>query len=239
MTERAPLAVAVLIPALDEDQTIAGVLADLPREGSRWRLREVVVVDNGSRDRTADVARAGGATVILEPRRGYGGACLAGLAHLRTNPPDIVAFVDADHSDDPRELPSLLAPILEGGVDLVIGSRALGRRERGALTPVQRLGNALATALLRLLFGARFTDLGPFRAVRWPALERLEMRDRDYGWTVEMQARAARAGLHSTEVPVAYRRRRAGRSKVAGTIRGALAAGGKILLTLGRVRFGG
>ncbi len=198
-----------------------------------------MVVDNGSRDRTAEEARRGGATVIAEPRRGYGAACLAGLAHLRANPPDVVAFLDADHSDDPAQLPELLAPLLADRADLVIGSRALGTREPGALTPVQAFGNRLATLLLRGLFGARFTDLGPFRAVRWGALERLRMRDRDYGWTVEMQARAALAGMRCAEVPVRYRRRRLGRSKVAGTMRGIAGASWKILFTLARVRLGG
>jgi len=226
--------VAVVIPALDEERAIVRVLAELPRE----HVREVVVVDNGSTDRTAEVARAAGATVVHEPRRGYGAACLAGLARLRGRPPEIVAFLDADGSDDPTQLPELLAPILAGAADLVIGSRALGEHERGALTPVQAAGNALAVALLRGLFGARFTDLGPFRAVRWGALEALGMRDRDYGWTVEMQARAARARLRTAEVPVRYRRR-VGRSKISGTLRGAAGAGWKILWTIARVRLGG
>lgn len=198
-----------------------------------------MVVDNGSRDATADVARAAGATVVHEPRRGYGAACLAGLAYLASDPPDVVAFVDADHSDDPRELPRLLAPLLVDVADLVIGSRVLGEREPGAFTPVQAFGNALSAWLMRLLWGARVTDLGPFRAIRWPALARLHMRDRDYGWTVEMQTRAFAAGLRVTEVPVRYRRRRLGRSKVAGTVRGVWGAGTKILWTIARVRLGG
>jgi len=223
-----------VIPALDEERAIGRVLAELPRE----HVREVVVVDNGSTDRTAEVARAAGATVVHEPRRGYGAACLAGLARLRDRPPEIVAFLDADGSDDPAQLPELLEPILAGRADLVIGSRALGERERGALTPVQAAGNRLAVLLLRWLFGARFTDLGPFRAVRWGALEALRMRDHDYGWTVEMQARAARARLRTAEVPVRYRRR-VGRSKISGTLRGAAGAGWKILFTIARVRLGG
>ena len=229
------LTVALVIPALDEERSLALVLAELPRA----RLREVVVADNGSTDLTADVARAAGATVVHEARRGYGAACLAGIAHLRANPPDIVVFLDADHSDDPADLESLLTPLMRGESDLVIGSRVLGIRERGAFTPVQSFGNALAAALLRLCFGARVTDLGPFRAIRWDALERLGMRDRDYGWTVEMQARALRLGLRVAEVPVRYRRRRLGRSKVAGTVRGAFGAGWKILITIARVRLGG
>ena len=234
--------VAVIIPALDEEEPLGAVLAALPRaggpDGPGFRVREVVVADNGSRDRTAAVARAAGATVVTEPRRGYGSACLAGLAHLRRDPHDIVAFLDADHSDDPGQLAEILAPILADGAELVIGSRTLGVREPGSLTLVQRFGNRLAATLLRLLFGQRATDLGPFRAIRWRTLESLGMRDRDFGWTVEMQARAARAGLRVVEVPVRYRRR-IGRSKISGTVRGMMGAGWKILFTLGRVRLGG
>ena len=241
-----PVDVAVLIPALDEERSLGAVLAELPRAGeggaargaAGFRVREVVVVDNGSSDRTAEVARAGGATVIDEPRRGYGAACLAGLGYLRRDPPAVVVFLDADHSDDPGELPQVLAPILAGRADLVIGSRALGARERGSLTPAQEVGNHVAAGLLRALFGTRTTDLGPFRAIRWPGLESLRMRDRDFGWTVEMQARAARAHLAVAEVPVRYRRR-IGRSKISGTLRGATAAAWKILTTIARVRLGG
>jgi glycosyltransferase involved in cell wall biosynthesis len=233
------LDVAILIPALDEEGPLPGVLAAIPGAGDGWRVREVVVADNGSRDRTGEVARAAGATVVEARRRGYGAACLAGLAHLRRDPPDAVVFLDADGSADPAELGALLAPIAAGRADLVIGSRVLGEPEPGALTPVQEFGNRLAAALMRGLFGARFTDLGPFRAARWEALERLGMRDRDYGWTVEMQARAARARLRSAEVPVGCRRRRLGRSKISGTLRGAAGAGWKILLTIVRVRLAG
>jgi glycosyltransferase involved in cell wall biosynthesis len=235
----ASLPVAVLIPALDEELALPGTLGVIPRSGPGWRLREVVVVDNGSRDATAAAARRAGAEVVAEPRRGYGAACLAGMARLRSDPPALIAFLDADGSDDPSQLPALLEPLVAGVADLVIGSRVLGDREPGSLAPVQRFGNALATALMRVAFGARFTDLGPFRALRWDALERLAMRDRDYGWTVEMQARAARARLRTVEVPVRYRRRRAGRSKVTGTLRGSIGAGGKILFTIARVRLGG
>ena len=225
---------AVVIPALNEERPLGQVLAELPRSA----VHEIVVVDNGSSDRTAEVARAAGATVVREPRRGYGAACLAGLAHLRSRPPEVVAFLDADGSDDPAQLAEVLAPILEGRADLVIGSRVRGGHEPGSLTAVQMAGNRLAVALLGLLFGAHYTDLGPFRAIRWGALERLAMRDPDYGWTVEMQARAARAGLRSVEVPVRYRRR-LGRSKISGTLRGVLGAGWKILFTIARVRLGG
>lgn len=230
--------VVVLIPALDEAPALPGVLAALPRNGDGWRVRSILVVDNGSRDDTARVAREAGATVIPEPRRGYGSACLAGLHAVSAQPPDIVVFADADGSDDPSQLGELLAPLVSGRADLVIGSRTLGVSEPGSLTPPQRAGNRLATALLGLLFGLRATDLGPFRAIAWPALESLAMRDRDFGWTVEMQARAARAGLRSVEVPVRYRRR-IGRSKISGTVRGVLGAGWKILFTIARVRLGG
>ena len=234
--------VAVLIPALDEEPALPGVLAAIPRAGppgpDAWRVRTIVVVDNGSRDRTAQVARAAGVTVVAEPRRGYGAACLAGLATLRAAPPGIVVFMDADASDDPSQLGELLEPLIRDRADLVIGSRTRGEREHGSLTLPQRFGNRLATALLRALFGLRATDLGPFRAVRWEVLESLGMRDRDFGWTVEMQARAARAGLCVIEVPVRYRRR-IGRSKISGTVRGVIGAGWKILFTIGRVRLGG
>jgi glycosyltransferase involved in cell wall biosynthesis len=196
-------------------------------------------VDNGSTDATAAVALRGGATVVAEPRRGYGAACLAGLAQLRERPPVVVVFLDADHSDDPAELDLVLAPIVRGAADLVIGSRMLGTREPGALSPVQAFGNALAASLMRILFAGRFTDLGPFRAIRWDALERLAMRDRAYGWTVEMQARALRARLRCVEVPVHYRRRRQGASKISGTLRGVWGAGSQILITIARVRLGG
>ena len=198
-------------------------------------MRDVVVVDNGSRDGTGAAASSLGCVVICEPRRGYGSACLAGLAHLATatDPPDLVAFLDADHSDHAEELPRLLAPLVEGGADLVIGSRALGNLEPGALLPQQRFGNALAAFLIRRLYGATVTDLGPFRAIRWDALASLGMSDRDYGWTAEMQVKALKLGLRYAEVPVSYRRR-AGKSKIAGTLRGTVGAGFKILYTVFR-----
>jgi glycosyltransferase involved in cell wall biosynthesis len=227
--------VAIVIPALDEADALPAVLAAIPRE----RVSEIVVVDNGSRDATVAVALAAGATVVHEPRRGYGAACLRGIDHLRARPPAIVLFMDADGSADAAEMTRLIEPIDRDRAELVIGSRVIGPQEAGALTPVQRFGNALAVRLIRLLFGVRFTDLGPFRAIAWPALERLAMSDRDYGWTVEMQARAARLGLAAIEVPVSSRRRRGGRSKIAGTLRGAWGAGRKILLTIARVRLGG
>ena len=197
---------------------------------------EVVVTDNGSRDETAAEARAAGATVVSEPRAGYGRACLAGLAEVRRRPPEGIVFVDADRSDDPADLGALLAPLVHDEADLVIGSRVLGQRagrvERGALLPQARWGNALACALMRLRWDARFTDLGPFRAIRWEAYERLGMRDETFGWTAEMQVRAVRAGLRTTEVPVAYRKR-VGKSQITGTVNGTVRAGTKILWTVG------
>jgi len=228
----APLIVDALIPALNEEASLPGVLADLQGRG----LRRVVVVDNGSTDATAAVARAHGAEVVYCGRRGYGSACLRGMDHLHAQPPDVLVFLDGDGADDPADLAAILAPIEAGTADLVIGSRVLGEAEPGALTLVQRFGNALSTTLMRGLFQARFTDLGPFRAIRWPALMRLQMADPDFGWTVEMQVKAVRAGLRCTEVPAAWRRRRAGASKISGTVKGSTLAGVKILWTIGRER---
>lgn len=221
--------VDVIIPALDEERALPRVLAEIPRPP----VRRVVVADNGSRDRTAQVAREGGAEVVHEPARGYGRACLRAIAHLADDPPDVVVFLDGDHSDRPAELPSLLTPILEGRADLVIGSRTRGAAERGSLTPQQRVGNAIACLALRRLYGARYSDLGPFRAIRWETLVALGMRDLDYGWTIEMQVKAARLGVPHAEVPVSYRKR-IGVSKVSGTLRGTLGASRKILWTLAR-----
>jgi glycosyltransferase involved in cell wall biosynthesis len=219
---------AVVIPARDEAAGLRHVLADLPRE----LVHEVIVVDNGSTDGTADVARRAGARVVSEPTPGYGRACLAGLATMDPAV-EIVAFLDADYSDDPRELSQLLKPLAEGRADFVIGSR-VAQAEPGSLTLQQRLGNRLACTLMRWCFGVRYTDLGPFRAIRREALERLSMRDQAFGWTVEMQAKAARRRLRVVEVPVRYRRR-IGRSKISGTLSGTLRAGTAILSTIVKV----
>ncbi len=221
--------VAMIIPAHNEESSLPLVLDAIPA----GLVEEIVVVDNGSTDRTADAARSRGVTVVREPRCGYGAACLRGLEHLRARRPDVVVFLDADYSDHPEEMPWLLEPIARDGVDLVIGSRVLGRREPGALLPQARLGNWLATRLIRLLYGGRFTDLGPFRAVRFEALLALGMADGDFGWTAEMQVKALKKGLRVLEVPVSYRRR-IGRSKITGTLSGTLKAGAKILWTIGR-----
>jgi glycosyltransferase involved in cell wall biosynthesis len=218
------------MPALDEEASIGRVLEALPR-GVR-----VVVCDNGSTDRTAEVARAHGATVVREERRGYGQACLTALAELRrlgAGDEDLVCFLDADFSDDPTELENVLGPLREGRADLVVGSRVLGEREPGALLPQARWGNWLATRCIRWITGVSFTDLGPFRALRHGPLCALGMEDRAFGWTVEMQLKAASRGLRCVEVPVSYRRR-IGQSKITGTVRGTFLASVTILSILGK-----
>ncbi len=216
--------VAVVIPALNEEEAIGLVLREIPP-----LVWEVIVVDNGSEDRTAQVARAHGARVVREPRRGYGQACLSGIAAL--DDADVIAFLDADHSDYPAQLAEILAPILAGDADLVIGSRQLGRRSAGAHPWHAVLGTRLCVFLMNQLIGTRATDLGPFRAITAASLKRIGMRDRNFGWTVEMQVRAARHGLRVVEVPVDYRPR-IGRSKVSGTVSGTLRAGLKIVATI-------
>lgn len=214
----------MIIPARDEEEAIGLVVQEVPAT-----VTEVIVVDNGSSDRTPQVARAAGARVITEPRRGYGHACLAGIAGAEGA--DLLVFLDGDHSDYPEQLDDVVAPILRGEADLVIGSRNLGRRQVGSHPAHAILGTRLSVGLMNLLVGTRATDLGPFRAIRADALSRLGMGDTSYGWTVEMQLRAHRAGLRVVEVPVDYRPR-IGRSKVSGTIVGSAGAGLKILWTI-------
>jgi glycosyltransferase involved in cell wall biosynthesis len=220
--------VALIIPALDEEHAIGPLLAAVDRA----LIRDVIVGDNGSRDATAEVARAGGAEVVHVAERGYGAACAGALTRLRDDV-DVVLFMDADGSDDPAEIPAVLQPILDGRADLVIGTRL--HVERGALTPQQRFGNWLATRLIARLYGHRYTDLGPFRAIRRQLLDRIAMRDRRYGWTVEMQVRALQLRARVAEVPVRYRRR-VGKSKISGTVRGVVLAGYWIVRTIFKLK---
>lgn len=220
--------IGVVIPALNEGRSIALVVAAIPR----W-VDAIVVVDNGSSDDTASKACAAGATVVVEPTRGYGAACQTGVAALP--PSDAIVFLDADFSDDPSEMERLLLPITDEGIDLVIGSRTTGTADPGALTPQQRLGNGLACFLIKQFWGVAWTDLGPFRAIRTTAYQRLGMRDRAYGWTVEMQVKAAALNLRSAEVPVRYRRR-IGVSKISGTLSGSIKAGATILTVITRLK---
>ena len=219
----------VIIPAYNEEQSIGLVVDEIPKE---W-VRNVVVANNNSTDRTGEVAEEHGAKVVFQPEPGYGNACLKAMEFIAQQEvkPDIIVFLDGDHSDYPEQLPDVVKPILDDEADMVIGSRALGKSERGSLTPQQVFGNWLATVLLRLFYGVKFTDLGPFRAIRYESLLQLNMVDRNYGWTVEMQIKAAKQKLRSVEVPVDYRVR-IGESKVSGTVKGTIGAGYKIILTL-------
>lgn len=218
--------VTVIIPALDEEQSIGRVVGSI----DRTLVSEVIVGDNGSRDRTASIAESTGAKVVVELQRGYGAACAAALGAMSRDA-GVVVFMDADASDDPAEMRLLLEPIERGEAELVIGSRALGTFEPGAMTPPQIFGNWVATRLIALLHGHRYTDLGPFRAIRRDLLDRIGMRDRRFGWTVEMQVRALQLGARVAEVPVTYRKR-AGRSKISGTVNGVVRAGFWILWTI-------
>ena len=221
--------IGVIIPAFNEENAVAEVINEIPRA---W-VQEIVVVDNNSKDNTAEKAKLAGATVLSEKRQGYGWACLKAIEYYehKNLQPDIIVFLDADHSDYPAELPQVVAPIIENNIEMVIGSRNLGNREPGSITPQQVFGNWLATRLLRLFYGLKFTDLGPFRAIRFDKLLQLQMQDKTYGWTVEMQIKAAKQKLKCCEVPVNYRQR-IGFSKVSGTVKGTIGAGYKILYTL-------
>jgi len=219
----------VIIPAYNEENSIAKVVRDIPKE----IVREIIIVDNNSSDQTASNARKERVTVLSEPRMGYGYACLKGIDYLsiKKDQPDIVVFLDGDYSDYPEELPNLIKPIIEQEKDMVIGSRAIGKKEKGAMTPQQVFGNWLATRLMRLFYGVSYTDLGPFRAIRFDKLIELNMQDKTYGWTIEMQLKAAKLKMATTEVAVNYRKR-IGFSKVSGTLKGTVFAGVKIITAI-------
>ncbi len=226
-----PIIIDVIIPAYNEQDSIGKVLQDIPK----GLVREIIVCNNASTDKTKEVALANGATVLDQPLKGYGNACLKGIAYVKAKAadeqPDIIVFIDGDYSDYPQEMLKIVQPILEKGADMVIGSRALGNMEKGAMMPQQIFGNWLATNLIRLFYNYHFTDLGPFRAIKWTKLLAIDMQDKTFGWTVEMQVKAAKYQLKCTEVPVTYRRR-IGVSKVSGTLKGTILAGHKILWTI-------
>ena len=219
----------VIIPVYNEERSIGLVVGDIPKDS----VNEIVVVNNLSTDNSAEVAKNAGATVIDQDQRGYGNACLKGIEYInsKSDKPDIVVFLDGDYSDHPEELPLLLKPIIEENFDFVIGSRAAGSQEKGAMLPQAVFGNLLATFLIRLFYGYRFTDLGPFRAIKYDSLISLGMEDKTFGWTVEMQVKALKKGLKCTEVPVSYRKR-IGVSKITGTLTGTVKAGYKIIWTI-------
>ncbi|MFD2037313.1 glycosyltransferase family 2 protein [Belliella marina] len=218
----------VIIPAFNEENSIGKVINDIPE-----LVRNVVVVNNRSTDQTREIAQNAGAIVLDEPQMGYGKACLTGMDFISKQEelPDILVFLDGDYSDYPEQLLDLIKPIMEGNYDMVIGSRALGNRESGSMTIPQVFGNWLATSLMRLIYKTSYTDLGPFRAIKWDKLTALGMVDQNYGWTIEMQIKAAKSGYKTTEVPVDYKKR-IGISKVSGTVKGVFGAGYKILWTI-------
>ncbi|MEM7162737.1 MAG: glycosyltransferase family 2 protein [Bacteroidota bacterium] len=219
----------VVIPAFNEEESLGLVLKDIPSS----LVRNVIVVNNNSTDNTAEVAKREGAIVLNETRQGYGSACLKGINFIeqRGNHPDILIFIDADYSDYPEEMFDLIKPIHDNNVDLVIGSRTQGLREKGAMMPQQVFGNWLATTMIKWLYGVKFSDLGPFRAIKWNSLMEIQMCDPDFGWTVEMQVKAAKNNLTFAEVPVNYRKR-IGVSKITGTLKGTVLAGYKIITTI-------
>jgi glycosyltransferase involved in cell wall biosynthesis len=222
----------VLIPAFNEENSVGKVIQDIPSF-----VRNIIVVNNNSNDATKSVAKAAGAIVLDEPQKGYGKACLTGMEYVKNlkEQPDILVFLDADYSDYPEQLIEVIQPIIKDDYDMVIGSRALGKREKGSMTFPQVFGNWLSTTLMRWIYKVDYTDLGPFRAIKWDKLNALGMVDENYGWTIEMQIKATKSGLKSTEVPVDYRKR-IGISKVSGTFKGVFGAGWKILWTVWRYR---
>lgn len=224
--------IAVIIPAFNEEKSIGKVVNAIPKD----IVQIIIVVNNNSTDDTVNAANTAGAIVLTEKRKGYGWACLKGMDYLKNQSPEIIVFLDGDFSDYPEEIAQLIQPILEQNMDMVIGSRVLGKREKGSLLPQQRFGNWLATKLIRLFYGAKFTDLGPFRAIRYDKLIALNMADKTYGWTIEMQIKAVKKKYHFCEVPVRYRKR-IGVSKVSGTIKGTLLAGIKIIFAVFKYRF--
>ena len=224
--------ISVVIPAFNEEQSIGKVVNDISRD----IVKHVIVVNNNSTDNTVEIARKAGAIVLDEPRKGYGWACLKGIEKCKTLKTDIIVFLDGDYSDYPEEIALVIAPIIEQDMDMVIGSRVLGVRERGSLMPQQIFGNWLATKLIRLFYHAKFTDLGPFRAMKFESLEKLKMADKTYGWTIEMQIKAAKQNMRFCEVAVNYKRR-IGKSKVSGTIKGTLLAGIKIIFAVFKYLF--
>ena len=219
----------VIIPAFNEEHSVGNVVNDIPK----GLVREIIVVNNNSTDKTVINAINAGAKVLEEKNMGYGNACLTGMKHLRQKKvkPHIVVFLDADYSDYPEEMVNVIRPVLEQKMDMVIGSRALGNLEKGSMTPQQVFGNWLATFLLKLFYGVKYTDLGPFRAIKYESLMALNMKDKTYGWTVEMQVKAAKQKMRTCEVPVNYRKR-IGFSKVSGTVKGTIGAGYKIITTI-------
>lgn len=221
--------IRVIIPAFNEQNAVGLVVNEIPKN---W-VSEIIVVDNGSNDNTFEKARSHGATALREDKRGYGQACLKGMDYIAQSAtqPDIIVFLDGDHSDYPEQLPDLVNPILQGKADMVIGSRALGNKEKGSMTVQQVFGNWLATSLIQWFYGVKYTDLGPFRAIKYESLLALDMLDTNYGWTVEMQLKAAKLKMKVMDVPVNYRRR-IGVSKVSGTIKGTILAGYKIIYTI-------
>lgn len=220
--------IRVIIPAFNEENAVGKVIAEIPPI-----VKEIIVVNNNSNDNTRTIAKQAGATVIDEPVQGYGRACLKGIQYVkeRFENTDIIVFLDADYSDYPEELTTLVQPILEEGKDLVIGSRKLGKKSKKSMTPQQVFGNWLATKLIKLFYGVKFTDLGPFRAIKWEKLVALNMADQTYGWTVEMQVKAAKHNFQMIEVPVNYKAR-IGKSKISGTVKGTILAGYKIISTI-------